>query len=139
MAINVYGPRAKPREPVDAGDFGRGHPKVYSIELAALGQNEVAALGKIPAGSIVVDLRYNTDALGANTAIQFGYEAVDGSPASANYFATASDTSSAANGRTSAFALNVTEDLYITAKNTGSGDATGTVEVIVTYVYIGNA
>lgn len=138
MTIDVYGTEAKDRVLINAGTWGRSNSPSYSIELAALAQNEVAAICKVPRGAQVTDFRHVTDALGSNTALEFGYERVSAGTGDTDYFATVADASSASNGRTTAGKLVVDEDMYITVKNTGSGDATGTVEVIPTYEYYGN-
>lgn len=137
MAIDVKAETAKKRQLKPAGTWGNLTNVKGTIEMAAQAQNKQAAMVMVPANSRIRGVKYNADALGANTVITIGYEAVDGSPASAAYFGTMSDTSSASAGNSSAFDLLVTEDTYITAKQTGSGTATGTVEVSVDYVYNG--
>lgn len=137
MAIDVTAETAKKRQLVPSGTWGNLTNVKGTIEMAAQAQNKQAAMVRVPANSRIKAVKYGADALGANTAIAIGYEAVDGSPASAAYFGTIADASSAAAGNSTAFDLDVTEDTYITAKQTGSGTATGTVEVSVDYVYNG--
>lgn len=142
MAITHKAPQAQPRALTPAGTWGR-NTKVYAkFEPSAdkaLVQNEKVAMCLIPAHSRVDDLRYVMDDIGESTAIQIGYESVDGSPVDADYFATEADTASPTSGRTSASPITFTKDTWITATQTADATADeGSIEIVVDYEFLGN-
>lgn len=122
------GPDARASVPTHASSYGnlsiahRG-----KATAASMAQNDVIRLGRVPKGSDVYGIhRYNA-ALGASTALTYGYEAVDGSPVSAAYFATVADASTASSDFVACVPFTAQEDLYLTVTQTGAGSASGLI------------
>ena len=138
MTIKVKGPYADARSLMQANGAGNLSGHVPSEDtLAALAQNEQHALGKIPAYSYVYGLMYAHAALGALTGLQFGYENEAGDSSDPDALAIVADTSSAGSGVAAFMPFRTTEDLYVIAKQTGTGSASGKVSAIPLYVYEG--
>lgn len=132
------GPNATGRQPAhasDAGNLSISHKG--KAEAAALAQNDGVNLCIVPKGSIVHGIKYAHDALGASTALKFGYApvAVGGMTADDDKFGTISDASTAGAGIKIIESFTATSDIYITVVNTGAGAATGTVEALALYLF----
>lgn len=122
------GPDAHPTKPAYAcacGNFALAQDG--TAELSALAQNDSIRVSKIAKGSKVFGVHYAIDAMGANTAFQFGYESEDGVEADADYFGSVADASAAGAGFLACMPFTAQRDTYVTAKQTGSGTATGTL------------
>ena len=92
MTTTTTGPDAQPAVPIHASSYGNlsiAHRGAATV--AAMGQGDVIRLGRIPKGADVFGIHSSNAALGATTALTFGYEAVDGSPVSAAAFLTVAD------------------------------------------------
>lgn len=140
LAIDFTGQMAEKRElaHVTAGTWGRDVSKNFQETLASLAQNEVIAIGIMPANIEILDWRYHMAALGASTGIKLGYRQVDDiSVNDDDAFATEADTSSITNGRCAVVPLTFENPIYVIATQTGVGTASGVVTFIPTYRFIG--
>lgn len=142
MAIDYYASGAKTRVPAPACDYGNLSVNWQgAYEAAALAQNKIVALCRVPVGSLLLGLIYQHDAMGATTGLKFGIADEDGGStlSSVDNFVTVADSSSAGNSVAWIVPLAVTEDIYITVKQTGAGTATGTITAIPIYVFRQNS
>jgi hypothetical protein len=135
---DVIGTFAAKRHREFYGTWGKLNKPYFKETLASL-NNSVAAIGIIRARTQVVDFRYSMAALGAGTGIKIGYVEIDDpSVNDDDAFATEADTSSATNGRGDAFTpITFENDVYIIVTETGSADASGLVEFLPEYNYLG--
>ena len=110
----------------------------FDVTLAAVAQNEHVAIGRIPAGFRVLEMDYDAAALGANTGLLCGYlESDDHSDNDDNYFFTEADTSSALTLTKLLFDKRFETEHLVILKQTGSGSATGLVQVRVKGIFEG--
>lgn len=138
MTITVKGDYAKARTLMQAAQAGNvSFQAPASITLAALAQNEVAAVARIPAYSLVVGAILVYAALGANTVLEIGHESEDGETSDPDAIGDVADASSAGSGFFACTPFQVTKDSYLTVKNTGAGAASGVVSAIPVYIYQG--
>lgn len=138
MTIDYIGPDASPQALCPAGDCGNLNVTYGgAYEAAALAQNKVVALGKVPMGSEIIGLSWAHDALGATNGLTFGWETEDGVTASAAAFYTDADVSTAAKGYAAVMPFVTTKDIYLTVTKTGAGTATGTIVAKAHYIYRG--
>lgn len=138
MTIDVFGPQALQREPLETAEFGNLRGKVGQVELAALAQNKTAAVCKVPPYCTLVGCLWAFDALGANTSIAIGTEKMTaGTAVTAALKATAATTSGSAGAAVFEPIATGSEGLYITVTNTGSGAATGTASLTPLYIHNG--
>lgn len=145
MAIDLVAASAEARTLVPGGTYGNVQQVRGTVTLAAFTQNKVAALVRIPAHSTITSVSGTHAALGASTVLEIGYEAVDESPSDPDAFADVADSSSAGVFATpnatsqanSPAGVAVTEDTYITVKQTAVATGAGVVTVLVQYEYVG--
>ncbi len=137
MTVQVIAPSAEKRQLVPGGTWGNLKQNRGAVTLAALAQNEQAGLIRVPAFSYITQVSGTNAQLGAGSVLEIGYEAVDGSPGDPDAFADVADGNVAGGFNTPFAPVYVTEDVYITVKNTGAGAATGDVTVTCQYEYVG--
>jgi hypothetical protein len=140
LTPDYKGSYAQPQVPAVAGDCGNlaeSHGGLY--EAAALAQNKVVAIERVPKGSEMRGLRYANDALGATTVLQFGWAYEDGTDSDVDAFATVADASAASASQVSIMPITLTKDAFIVVKQTGAGTATGTIFAACQYIYKGTA
>lgn len=109
-----------------------------SITLASAAIADVVRLVKLFAGTKIVDLHMVAADMGTDTTISIGYEYVNGeSGGSATALLAATDVATGASStRMSVKPVTLAHDAYITATIAG-GTATGALDVIVTYEFVG--
>jgi len=136
--ITVTGPMAEARVQNESADYGNLRSKIGKDELAALAQNGVVGLCKVPPYCDIVGCHYFWDALGANTSLAFGTETQDGATAVAAAIKADAASTSAGAGYISFEAIDTgSTGMVITAKQGGVGTATGTVGVAPVYIHRG--
>lgn len=137
MTIKTVGPDATDRVPTnaaEAGNFSIAHRG--AITVAALAANEVVAVSRIPKGADVYGLHYSHEALGATTALKFGYVPVDGSAAAVDdAFKAAAASTSAGVGWLACAPFTSQTDLYVIATQTGAGSGSGKITARALYVF----
>jgi hypothetical protein len=122
------------RQLVPGGTWGRNTKIARAYTAAAAAIADVIYMAFIPAGSRVDDLRLVNAALGASTTVKVGYINADGDDD--DYWLGATATNTAGSSRTAAFSKHFDKDTYVIA-TVGGAAATGKIEVIVDYEYIG--
>lgn len=138
LTPDFKGAYAQPQVPAVAGECGNlAESYGGTYEAAALAQNKVVAIERVPKGSEIRGLRYANDALGATTALQFGWAYEDGSDSDVDAFATVSDASSAGAAVVAVMPWIPEKDVFIVVKQTGAGSATGTIFAACDYIYKG--
>lgn len=136
--LTVKSPQVNAREQLETADYGNVRAKIGEMELDALAQNEVAGIVKVPPYCKVLGVTWWTDALGANTSFEIGYEKLDASAADSDAVrATAATTSAGAGYAACAPIDSGPTGLVMTLKNTGSGAATGTAGLAAHYIHQG--
>lgn len=105
---------------------------------SSLAQNKVVAVLIIPAGAEVFGVMFEHAALGANTALSFGYtEVVDQTTNDVALFGTVADASTANQGAVLLAQKRFDRDAYLVVKQTGAGTATGAIVVVPFGIYRG--
>lgn len=147
MAVSIVAPSAEARTLVPGGTYGNLKVARGSVTFAAAAQNVTAGVIRVPAHSVISRVFGSNAALGVNSVLEIGIQAVaDAAVIDTDAFADVADGNVAGifdsgGDATSvtgvASGLAITEDSYITVKNTGAGAATGLVNVIVEYEYVG--
>ena len=138
MTIDVYGAQAATQVQLETGEYGNLRGKVGKIELAALAQNKTAAVCKVPPYSTLVGCLWAIDALGANTSIAIGTEKLETGTADTDALKATAATTSGTSGMAVFEPIETgSEGVYVTATNTGSGAATGTVSLTPIYIHNG--
>lgn len=138
MAIDQFGPDAARRavaNAAEAGNLSIAHRGEHTV--AALAQNDVAAISKIPKNSLVLGLHYSHAAMGATTGLKFGYASEDGEDEEEAAFVTVADSSAAGVGVAWVVPFVTTKDLYVTATQTGAGTGAGKITAQALYVFQG--
>lgn len=136
MTISTYGPGAQARQQFESADFGNARVALQQVEFAAVEQDEVVAIAKVPPHSRLYALGEVHDAMGASTGLTYAYESLDGQITGT--IKAVADASSAGNSLTVLEPVDTGDTgLYITAKQTGASTATGTVAVSPHYVHDG--
>jgi hypothetical protein len=143
MTIATFTEIGNDARPAAAAAAGDESPLFVSWDgeatLLALGQNQIAAVTKIPAWSQVLALFAYNGALGANTSLSWGIHAQDGTVLAADALkATAATTGAGSGYIIPPLPILVTVDSYLTVTNTGAGVAAGTVIGKVHYIYKGH-
>lgn len=126
ITVKALGPHARADVPTHASDCGNlsiGHNGEYTV--AALAQNEVVAISKIPKGSDVYGCHYSHAAMGSTTALQIGWTYVDDSDGDVDAFATVADASTAGSGWASCAPFTTQKEAYVIVKQTGAGTGAG--------------
>ena len=123
------------RQLVPGGTWGNVSNQWKTFTLAAAAIADFVKVALIPAGSVVVDARFNNAALGASTTIAWGYKE-DGGTTDAVYFLAATASDAAAHNRTAAAPKRFLKDTWIIA-TVGGGAATGVIQASVDYQYEG--
>lgn len=138
LTPDYKGAYAQPQVPAVAGDCGNIAESYGGLyEAAALAQNKVVAVERVPKGAEIRGLRYAIDALGATTALQIGWAYEDGSDSDVDAFATIADASTAAAAQVAVMPFTLSKDAFIVVKQTGAGSATGTIFAAAQYIYKG--
>lgn len=134
--ITQPGPSAGRNSLYNAGEAGnlsvadRG-----AVEVVELGQNELATTCRIPKNAVLLGCHYSNDALGANTALKFGFQHADGQTEDLDAFGTVADASSASAGTLWCAPTLTTAESVCTVQQTGTGEATGTITAQPIYVF----
>lgn len=139
---DVFSAQAKMLQRDFYGTWGKLNRLVLNHTFDSLGQDKVAAIGRIAARTTVSDFRYVIGALGASTGVKIGYVEVDDvSVNDDDAFATEADTSSATNsdGNAESFKpITFENDVYIIVTQTGAGNADGDdIDMLIDYEYHG--
>ncbi len=124
------------------GDRGNEHAVWRSYTFAGAAIADVAYLGKLPGGTVLLDSRVVFASLGGeDVTIKVGYIKVNSAGSMTNdddYFFEAASAENAGGGRIPAANLPVTltEDAYLVA-TVGGAVATGRLDLVVKAVYAG--
>lgn len=118
-----------------------GHGNVQRARLvytaAAAAENDVIYMGVIPAYSYVTDSRLVNAALGATNTLAMKLVDAAGVDIVGGGLATGVDASTAGSVSATLAPLWLTEDAYVVVVKTGLGSATGQIDALVDYEYVG--